>query len=424
MLAVRDAPQAPRIYNLFPRLAGKLPDWVPHLERAAGMNFNWVFLNPIHLTGGSGSLYSIKDYYRIDPAIVDGRGASAEEQLRRVIEEGGRLGLKFMVDLVINHTATDSPLVGQHPGWYQHDERGNLRHPGAWDNGNWVSWGDLAEIDNSSSAERKSLWDYWDQLTAHYQGLGFAGFRCDAAYQVPPGLWRFLIKRARARGEAAFFAETLGCSLEETIATARAGFDYIFNSFKWWDLGQPWFLDQYRRTARVVPSVAFPESHDTERLYPSGGEVLLRQRYLIAAAISAGVMMPVGYEFGFRKKLHVVRTRAKDWEKPAADLRDFVAKVNAAKAARAILNVDSPPRILSQANPAVVCLLRKHEAERLLICVNKDLGAGQQVRLSLEKVFGKEARPRDVLEPGRAVALRWKEKLGPGEARLIHAAAG
>ncbi len=36
-----------KIYNLFPRLAGRFDDWTPHLERASPMGFDWIFVNPI-----------------------------------------------------------------------------------------------------------------------------------------------------------------------------------------------------------------------------------------------------------------------------------------------------------------------------------------------------------------------------------------
>ena len=44
-------PQGARIYNLFPLLAGKVSAWEEHLDRIAGMGFNWIFLNPIHYPG-------------------------------------------------------------------------------------------------------------------------------------------------------------------------------------------------------------------------------------------------------------------------------------------------------------------------------------------------------------------------------------
>lgn len=66
--------QGPRIYNLFPLLAGPLPRWRPHMERAAAMGFTWIFVNPFHQAGYSGSLYSVKDYYAIDPRFAGGTG--------------------------------------------------------------------------------------------------------------------------------------------------------------------------------------------------------------------------------------------------------------------------------------------------------------------------------------------------------------
>ena len=57
-----------------------------------------------------------------------------------------------------------------------------------------------------------------------------------------------------------FAAETFGCTFEETKATAHAGFDYLFNSFAWWDLQAPWALEQYETLRTVAPSIAFPRT--------------------------------------------------------------------------------------------------------------------------------------------------------------------
>ena len=59
------------LYNLFPLLAGRFSDWEPHLVRAADMGFDWIFVNPIQKTGVSGSLYSVADYFQLNPLLVD-----------------------------------------------------------------------------------------------------------------------------------------------------------------------------------------------------------------------------------------------------------------------------------------------------------------------------------------------------------------
>ena len=86
-----------------------------------------------------------------------------------------------------------------------------------------------------------------------------------------------------------------------------AGFDYLFNSAKWWDFRAPWLLEQYDLYRQVAPTIAFPESHDTERLAielgdpePPELERHYRLRYLFAATFSSGVLMPMGYEYGCR----------------------------------------------------------------------------------------------------------------------------
>jgi starch synthase (maltosyl-transferring) len=80
----------------------------------------------------------------------------------------------------------------------------------------------------------------------------------------------------RRAPDAVFLAETLGCTTPETLATAAAGFDYVYNNSKWWDFHSPWFLQQYQLVREVVATVAFPESHDTPRLAQEAGETSTR----------------------------------------------------------------------------------------------------------------------------------------------------
>src|SRR5262249_42096749 len=147
-----------------------------------------------------------------------------------------------------------------------------------------------------------NLWHYWLHLVNHFASLQIDGFRCDAAYQVPADLWRFFFWGGpRTFSALPFFSGKLGGTPPQNFGTARTGFDFIFNSSKWWDFSAPWCLDQLRQTAPVVRSVSFPESHDTERLAAEldGNRAAVQQRYAFAALFSGAVMMPIGFEFGF-----------------------------------------------------------------------------------------------------------------------------
>ena len=123
--------EPPMIYNLFPRLAGHMGQWMSHARRAHEMGFGWIFINPILYPGFSGSLYAIKDFYRLNPLFVSPTADSPIEELRSTLDQMHSLGLRVMMDLVVNHTAKDSELVREHPSWYRRDKQGEVLSPSA-----------------------------------------------------------------------------------------------------------------------------------------------------------------------------------------------------------------------------------------------------------------------------------------------------
>jgi starch synthase (maltosyl-transferring) len=375
-----------RIYNLFPTLAGTLRQWAAHLPRIEAMGFNAVYVNPFHYPGFSGSLYAVKDYYRLNPRLRDGEPDDDDALLRGFVEAACAQGLRVIMDLVVNHTAKDSDLVATHPDWYARDAHGNVVSPYATDPADPTRktvWGDLAELDFRPPQQRQIL-DYFQQLVNHYIALGFAGFRCDAAYKVPAKFWRELIDAAKtASPEVVFCAENLGAPKEAVLALSDAGFDYLFNSVKWWDFESPWLLEQYEAFRHIAPSIGFPESHDTDRLVsellaagtPEAAiEPHYRHAYAFAAAYSTGVMMPMGYEYGWSRRLDVVSTRADEAEPKRFDLSEFIAEVNLMKKAIPALNEEGAQRLLTSKDDPLVVLERRSESggERALILVNTD----------------------------------------------------
>ena len=361
----------PRIYNLFPLLIGTVADWKLELPRIAAMAFDWVYLNPFHEAGFSGSLYAVKDVTKLDGRLRDPGGPSDDDQIRSFVDEARAHGLKVMADLVINHTSKDAVLASEHPEVFIRDMQGELESPYAVDPDDPTKrtvWGDLAELDYSTPASREFLLGYWDRYLARMQALGIAGFRCDAAYKVPPEVWTPLIRNAKARDAGSLFAaETLGCTFDEAVATAVAGFDCLFNSFAWWDFKKGWALEAQERTRLLAPSIAFPENHDTDRVAAAipddaNGERIeseLAMRYALAAFFSSGVLMPVGYEFGARRKLHVVETVPEHRERTGGiDISEKIAAINRLKASIPAANVEGATAKLSAPDASYLALLR------------------------------------------------------------------
>jgi starch synthase (maltosyl-transferring) len=420
----------PIIYNLFPTLAGPIAGWIEHAERARRMGFNWLLLNPVHYPGFSGSLYAIKHYDRLHPVLETAESGAGLDALGPVVRRVCEMGMSMMTDLVINHTAKDCPLVTSRPGWYRRDARGELVSPSAMDPADAdhaTVWGDLAEVDNEGTVDRKALWRFWEDLVSRWMDLGFTGFRCDAAYKVPAALWRRLIDQAKRRDpDSVFVAETLGCRLTETQALATAGFDYFYNSSKWWDFAASWCLEQHQQFRAVAPSISFPESHDTPRLTAESGgsEAVQRQRYAFAVAFSEGVQMTVGYEFGFRRQLDVVKTRPWDWEEPAFDLSRFVGRVNGLKRRHPLLRTEGVLSAIAIEGQDVTALRRWSDeagTHRGVILVNRNQAEAREVRLDPSDLPASPRLYRPCLDTASAsgLAVPGAVRLAPAEVALI-----
>lgn len=412
--------EGPRIYNLFPGLIGPLDQWMEHVTRAKNMGFNFVYVNPVSFPGFSGSLYAIKDFYKFNPLFAPTDVLDEEkeswEPFRQFIQECHGTDMRVVMDLVINHTSIDCPLIEEHPDWYVHKwavisrdedravfffsdirdprEIGDLKpwpdnvfyiewriaNPGAIDPADArkvTIWGDLAEIDNEYSPDRDNLWHYWQELVDFYVSLGVDGFRCDAAYQVPVDLWQSLIGRAKHKNPDLFFlAETLGCKYPQIKALNNAGFDFIMSSSKYWDYTQPWAPEQYNSFRELAPSISFPESHDTNRLAADshGRRDVQIFKYLFAAVFSAGIMLPIGYEFGFQKKLDVVATNPQDWERPTFDITEDISQINSFKRTLRVLNEDGPIVHYPYGDTNILVLRKTtiDERDQFLLLYNKD----------------------------------------------------
>lgn len=404
-----------RVYNLFPRLIGPITRWDDHLKRILAMDFDWIYVNPINYAGFSGSLYSIKDFFQINPLFLpENSNIQDWGPFKTLITKCHAYGMKFMMDLVINHVAIDSPLIQEHPEWFyykwalvdvssdnaipirffEENETPNMQglNPSNYklekriaspyaidpaDSRKITIWGDLAEINYNSTSDLGGLLNYWKKYLDFVLKLGIDGFRCDAAYQIPQNVWQELIGYVHKQNpKVIFLAETLGCTLTQCQSAADAGFDYIHSSSKWWDFTAAWCIEQYNSFRHFAPSISFPENHDTVRLAheSNGREDIQKFRYLFAAFFSAGVMIPIGYEFGFKKRLNVVETTPSDWETPSFDISEFISKVNHFKKQYDCLNEDGLITHFNYQDLGVLVIRKKNlaDTEHMLMIYNKD----------------------------------------------------
>lgn len=173
---VRDAV----IYELNPRTfssAGTFNGVTARLDDLRALGVTVVWLMPIHPIGldkkkGSiGSPYAVRDYLDVNPAY------GTKDDLRRLVAEAHRRGLKVIIDIVANHTAWDNKMMAT-PAFYRRDAQGRILSP--------YDWTDVAALDYKNPALRKYMTDmlkYW------LRDFDLDGFRCDVAGEVPTDFW-------------------------------------------------------------------------------------------------------------------------------------------------------------------------------------------------------------------------------------------
>lgn len=363
-----------RIYNLFPRLYKNVEDWYAVAQSAKDMGFNALYLNPFLKTGGTNSIYAIYDYYEFDMQVFS-QGTQEEnmEKLKNFLLYCEELGLLPIFDLVINHSAMDSHLVKEHPEWYRHDEQGNILPATTYTlSGILVTWGDCARF---KYADRENgLWQYIEELCRYYLDIGFKGFRCDVAHHVPDYYWRQLIGNLRADyPDVLFIGEAFLASSEETLGLADAGFDYIFNSARWWDYSSDWYFDHNESLRIMIPNIGFPDNHDTMRLmhdYDGNLEKCI-QKLFFTAVVASGFMMTNGFEYGFQQKLDVHNTTPASWENTGIDIRNVIKEVLSLRERYAVFRQEGCLKRLESRIPGIIILLKVVALQAALLFLNQ-----------------------------------------------------
>ncbi|HEX5790790.1 MAG TPA: alpha-amylase family glycosyl hydrolase [Luteolibacter sp.] len=138
---------------------------------------------------------------------------------------------------------------------------------------------------NAPASDVPRTWRTLNDVLAHWQNLGVAGFRCDMAHMVPLEFWRWIIRRCRERDpECLFIAEAYdndpaklcdGNVLDELL---RAGFDAVYDD-PIYDILEgilddgKWANDLDILTftgARFHRSLRYAENHDEVRIANPG----------------------------------------------------------------------------------------------------------------------------------------------------------
>jgi len=114
------------ILTVVSKWMGPLKSWREHFSEAKERGYTMLHYTPLQERGESNSPYSVKNQMRYHPTLFDtplddDAGRERIEDILRVARED--YGLLSLTDVVLNHTANDSPWLADHP------EAGLLNHP-------------------------------------------------------------------------------------------------------------------------------------------------------------------------------------------------------------------------------------------------------------------------------------------------------
>ena len=192
------------IYNIYPPIfssTGNLAAITHDLSRIAALGFSAILLMPIHPIGvphgnhpACGSPYAVADYYAVDPAL------GQLSDFETLMSQAHALGLKIIMDVVLNHTAWNHPFVVQHPEHYVHRD-------GIKNNPNSISqafhFDDVAQLDfKSSTAVQKYMLTMLVWWMRNYNVDGFRFDTADNPYgkdrMIPATAWAFIGSNLKA----------------------------------------------------------------------------------------------------------------------------------------------------------------------------------------------------------------------------------
>lgn len=148
---------------------GDLRGLIQKLEYIRSLGIDVIWLNPIYESPDKDNGYDICDYYRIMPK------AGTMEDFKELLEKVHGLGMKLIMDLVVNHTSSEHH-------WFE-ESRSSLENPKR----DWYIWRQGKEggpPNNWRSYFEPSSWTY-DERSGEYYFHSFAKEQPDLNWQNP-----------------------------------------------------------------------------------------------------------------------------------------------------------------------------------------------------------------------------------------------
>jgi starch synthase (maltosyl-transferring) len=390
-------------YEMFPRSSGPdgrrsgtLREAALELTRIADLNFDVVYLPPVHPIGRSfrkgrnnslvagpddpGSPWAIGSaeggHTAIDPAL--GR----IEDFDAFRSEAERLGLEVALDLAWQ-CSPDHPWVGEHPEWFRHRPDGSIRYA----ENPPKKYQDIYPFDFESDDWRR-LWQALLDVTLFWVDHGVKIFRVDNPHTKTFGFWEWLIERVHQTHPDVIFLSEAFTRPRLMRYLAKAGFTQSYTYFTWRNTKSElteYFTELTQSESReyLRPNL-FVNTPDILHAYlQHGGRPAFEARLLLAATLGASYGMYSGFELVENRAVAAgseeyvdsekYQYRKRDWNS-AGNINELVCRVNHVRREHPALQLDRTLRFHPTDNPDIIAYSKQSAdgGEWLLVVVNLD----------------------------------------------------
>ena len=190
-------PASSVIYTLYPEIfspQGKFAGVTAQLPRLKSLGITDVWIMPVtpvgHTIPGHGAFdspYCVEDFYGVNPAY----GTPAD--LHALIAKAHALGMRVLLDEVLNHSSWDNALITQHPEYYVHSD-GNPHNSASIEEA--FTYSDVAQFNYADPGLRAYMIKMLQSWLTEYK---VDGFRFDSANnpdgpgrKIPADFWQEL----------------------------------------------------------------------------------------------------------------------------------------------------------------------------------------------------------------------------------------
>jgi starch synthase (maltosyl-transferring) len=387
-------------YEFFPRSCGTggrhgtLKDAEAQLERAAAMNFDVVYLPPIHPIGRShrkgrnnalaaepgepGSPWAIGGPEGGHDAIHPELGTL--DDFDRFVEAAERRGLEVALDFAIQ-ASPDHPWVREHPEWFFHRPDGTIKYaenpPKKYQDVYPVSF--VGEDPGPLWQEMKRIIEFW---IGHRVKI----FRVDNPHTKPVRFWEWLIREVQTTHPEVIFLAEAFTRPKMMQVLAKSGFTQSYTYFTW--RNEKTELIEYF-TEITSPPVSdyfrgnlWPNTPDIlHETLQKGGRPAFKFRVVMAATLSSVYGLYSGYELCENVPFAPGSEEYRDSEKyelkrrdfnAPGNLTDYLARLNRIRRAHPALQLYSNLRFYAADDPNILWYGKAAGDDWIFVAVNLD----------------------------------------------------